>query len=251
MFYYRHISIQFKFVFAWLTFFASPVLTMMHASIASCFTRTGRLCGQHCSTPSDIPPVRRCPPVCSSVCLSVRLSVCLSVGLSVCLTEKWMCWSRWDAAPQIRKINRTIKLLSCMLFCNWSPKKEQDPHKHTDRELHKHAEGHKCTHAHTHTHTGKTHTHIQRSQTIGTQASKLSNRNNYKICLRSNTSMLRTQYVTIYCGAWWRLGWVDSFQPEGRGFDSRSSLHVGTLGKSFTCSCLCASAWNSDTVSVL
>jgi len=52
-------------------------------------------------------------------------------------------------------------------------------------------------------------------------------------------------------GTWWRLGWVDYFQPEGRGFDSRSSRHVGTLGKSFTCSCLCASAWNSDTVSVL
>src|SRR6218665_1951406 len=31
-------------------------------------------------------------------------------------------------------------------------------------------------------------------------------------------------------------------QPEGRGFDSRSSRHVRTLGKSFTCSGLCASA---------
>jgi len=27
---------------------------------------------------------------------------------------------------------------------------------------------------------------------------------------------------------------VDDFQPEGRGFDSCSSRHVGTLGKSFT-----------------
>ena len=35
---------------------------------------------------------------------------------------------------------------------------------------------------------------------------------------------------------------TESFQPEGRGFDSRSSRHVGTLGKSFTYSCLCASA---------
>src|SRR6218665_2176447 len=35
---------------------------------------------------------------------------------------------------------------------------------------------------------------------------------------------------------WWRLDRVDSFQPEGCGFDSRSSRHVGTLGKSFTCS---------------
>src|SRR6218665_1545787 len=28
------------------------------------------------------------------------------------------------------------------------------------------------------------------------------------------------------------------FQPEGSGFDSRSSRHVGTLGKSLTHSCL-------------
>jgi len=53
------------------------------------------------------------------------------------------------------------------------------------------------------------------------------------------------------CGTWWRFGWDDDFQLEGREFDSRSSHHVGTLGKSFTYSCLCASASNSDTVSVL
>src|SRR6218665_3002933 len=33
-----------------------------------------------------------------------------------------------------------------------------------------------------------------------------------------------------------------TFNGQGRGFDSRSSRHVGTLGKSFTYSCLCASA---------
>ena len=48
------------------------------------------------------------------------------------------------------------------------------------------------------------------------------------------------------CGTWWRIGWFDDFHPDGRGFDSRSSRHVGTLGKSFTRSCLCSSAWNSD-----
>ena len=37
---------------------------------------------------------------------------------------------------------------------------------------------------------------------------------------------------------WWRIGWVESFQPEDRGFDSRSSRHVGTLGKSLTRSSL-------------
>ena len=45
-------------------------------------------------------------------------------------------------------------------------------------------------------------------------------------------------------GTWWRHGGALAHysQPEGRGFDYRSSRHVGTLGKSFTCSCLCASA---------
>ena len=62
------------------------------------------------------------------------------------------------------------------------------------------------------------------------------------VCIESNQSK---------CGTWWRIGWGDYFQPEGRGFDSRFSRHVGTLGKFFTCSCLCSSAWNSDTVSVL
>ena len=40
--------------------------------------------------------------------------------------------------------------------------------------------------------------------------------------------------VRLDCWTWWCIGWVDYFQLEGRGFDSRSSRHVGTLGKSFT-----------------
>ena len=36
----------------------------------------------------------------------------------------------------------------------------------------------------------------------------------------------------------WRIGRVDAFRPKGHGFDSSSSRHVGTLGKSFTHSCL-------------
>ena len=42
----------------------------------------------------------------------------------------------------------------------------------------------------------------------------------------------------LTCGTWWSIGWVDSFQPESRGFDSHSSHHVGTLGKSLAHSCL-------------
>ena len=32
----------------------------------------------------------------------------------------------------------------------------------------------------------------------------------------------------------WRIGRVDAFRPKGHGFDSPSSRHVGTLGKSLT-----------------
>ena len=39
-------------------------------------------------------------------------------------------------------------------------------------------------------------------------------------------------------GTWWRFGRVDVFRPKGQGFDSRSSRHVGTLGKSFIHGCL-------------
>ena len=39
-------------------------------------------------------------------------------------------------------------------------------------------------------------------------------------------------------GAWWLIGRLDAFRLKGRGFESRSSRHMGTLGKSFTHSCL-------------
>jgi len=57
----------------------------------------------------------------------------------------------------------------------------------------------------------------------------------------------KQQRWIIYCPHTLR----DVVALEGRGFDFRSSRHVGTLGKSFTYSCMCASAWNSDAVSVL
>src|SRR6218665_3937785 len=41
-----------------------------------------------------------------------------------------------------------------------------------------------------------------------------------------------------YSGMWWLIVRVDAIRPEGRGFESRSSRHVGTLGKSLTRSCL-------------
>src|SRR6218665_2321719 len=38
--------------------------------------------------------------------------------------------------------------------------------------------------------------------------------------------------------AWWLIGRFDAFRPKNRGFDSRSSRHLGIFGKSFTHSCL-------------
>jgi len=57
--------------------------------------------------------------------------------------------------------------------------------------------------------------------------------------------------LCFFCEAWWCIGWFDAFRPKGRRFESSSSRHVGTLGMSFTHSCMLHSAWNSDTVSVL
>ena len=39
-------------------------------------------------------------------------------------------------------------------------------------------------------------------------------------------------------GSVWRIGRVDAFRSKGHEFDSRSSRHVGTLGKSKTHNCL-------------
>ena len=40
------------------------------------------------------------------------------------------------------------------------------------------------------------------------------------------------------CGLWWLCGRFGAMRPEGRGFESHSSRHIGTSGKSFTRSCL-------------
>ena len=45
---------------------------------------------------------------------------------------------------------------------------------------------------------------------------------------------LRLSNITASQGRVWRIGRVDAFCPKGHGFDSRSSCHVGTLGKFFT-----------------
>src|SRR6218665_880587 len=54
-------------------------------------------------------------------------------------------------------------------------------------------------------------------------------------------SKRRKQALHLYNnadGTWCRIGWVDSFQPKGGGFESRPSRHLGTLGKFLTQSCL-------------
>ena len=44
--------------------------------------------------------------------------------------------------------------------------------------------------------------------------------------------------VIIPCWAWWLSGRFGALCPEGRRFESHCSRHIGTLGKSFTRSCL-------------
>src|SRR6218665_39270 len=66
-------------------------------------------------------------------------------------------------------------------------------------------------------------------------------------CVRPGTSLMSLSAaalnkcentITIICGTWWLIGTFVAFRPKGRGFESRSSLHVRSLGKSFTRSCL-------------
>src|SRR6218665_2665245 len=73
-------------------------------------------------------------------------------------------------------------------------------------------------------------------------------------CTTTTTTTMTTTTTTTMTqqqqhGAWlanvgrgWRIGRVDAFRPKGHGFYSRSSLRVGTLGKSLTHSCL----WRFD-----
>ena len=41
-----------------------------------------------------------------------------------------------------------------------------------------------------------------------------------------------------YCGVGWLFGRFVAFRVKGHGFEYRSNRHIGTLGKSFTRSCL-------------
>ena len=56
--------------------------------------------------------------------------------------------------------------------------------------------------------------------------------------LISTGQRLREHKLQLNYGARWRIGRSHAFRPKGRGFESRSSRHLGTLGKSFTRSCL-------------
>jgi len=44
--------------------------------------------------------------------------------------------------------------------------------------------------------------------------------------------------MLLICGAWWLSCRFGALRPEGHRFESHSSRHIGTLGKSFTHSCL-------------
>src|SRR6218665_1938841 len=53
-----------------------------------------------------------------------------------------------------------------------------------------------------------------------------------------NQSINQPTNQPFNCGVWWLIGRFVAFNPKGRRFESHSSCHVGTLGKSFTRSCL-------------
>ena len=55
------------------------------------------------------------------------------------------------------------------------------------------------------------------------------------VCAHSHICILITH---AGCGAWWLSGRFGALRPDGRRFESHSSHHVGTLGKSFTYSCM-------------
>src|SRR6218665_1915270 len=55
---------------------------------------------------------------------------------------------------------------------------------------------------------------------------------------RQELTVISTIRGTYKCGTWWLIGRIDAFRPKRRELESRSSRHVGTLGKSFTHSCL-------------
>ena len=44
-------------------------------------------------------------------------------------------------------------------------------------------------------------------------------------------------------GAWWLSDKFGALRLQGRRFEPNSNRHVGTLGKSFTCSCLYNMMW--------
>ena len=56
--------------------------------------------------------------------------------------------------------------------------------------------------------------------------------------LREQLASEWTIRMQVKVGRVWRIGRVGAFRPKGHGFDSCSSRYVGTLGKSFTHSCL-------------
>ena len=59
------------------------------------------------------------------------------------------------------------------------------------------------------------------------------------------------QLTRVGGGAWWLTGKFGALRPEGRGFESHFSSHVGTFGKGSLAVACSASACNFDTVSLL
>ena len=67
-------------------------------------------------------------------------------------------------------------------------------------------------------------------------AMQLFSHNFWIVCLMTVPTL--TLYAGLVWWAWWLSMIFGALRPEGRWFESHSSCHVGTLGKSFTHSCL-------------
>jgi len=52
------------------------------------------------------------------------------------------------------------------------------------------------------------------------------------MCINIHCIHIMNTHIHIYiCGTWWRVVRVDAVRQECRGFESRSSRHVGTFGQ--------------------
>ena len=68
---------------------------------------------------------------------------------------------------------------------------------------------------------------------MGIQAGRKTNKSN-----KDRVLFISSLHLLLNYEAWWPIGRVEAFRSKGRGFESRTNRHAGTLGKSLTHNCL-------------